>query len=143
MKHPPRRIRVSSHLALLAITILATADPTAVASSPYPPLAIEVDRSSLLVPTRVTYEWTEEGLEVKGRIEKKRNRYGRILGHAEIELLDADGRILSWHSGALQRFNPRRQDPDWASFQTVINPVPSDVVRLRICHSLGAGHCPR
>jgi hypothetical protein len=121
---------------------LVTAGTSGVASPPPGTLAIEVDRSSLLVPARVTYEWTDEGLEVKGRIEKSRDRYGRILGHAEIELLDAKGRILSRHSGTLQHFSPRRKDPDWASFRAVIGAVPSDVVQLRICHALGARQCP-
>lgn len=142
MKHALRGIRALRHLALLTFTVFVTVGASGVASSPPRTFAIELDRSSLLVPTRMTYEWTEEGLEIKGRIEKRRDRYGRILGHAEIELLDAEGRILSRHYGAPQRFSPRRKDPGWASFRTVIETVSSDAVQLRICHALGARRCP-
>lgn len=122
--------------------VLVTAGTSGAASPSPRTLEIELDRSSLLVPTRVTYEWTDEGLEVKGRIEKSRDRYGRILGHAEIELLDSQGRLLSRHSGTLQHFSPRRKDPDWASFRAAIGAVPPDVAQLRICHALGARQCP-
>lgn len=132
------RIRAMSHRVLLVLAIFASTGVSAVASATARVLEIELDRSSPLIPTHVTYKWSQEGLEVEGRIEKKFDRYGRILGHAEIELLDAQGRVLSRHRGALQHFNPRRKDPDWASFRTVIRAVPPTATFLRICHALGS-----
>lgn len=130
--------RTLCFLSLLAFATFTMAGAAGAASSPTRTLSIEVDESSLLVPTHVTYEWTDEGLEIKGRIEKRRARYGRILGHAEIELLDGKGRILSRHSGSLQRFNPRRKDPDWASFQVLIETVPAGATTLRLRHAIGS-----
>jgi hypothetical protein len=128
------RIRYLQFLTLLAFVVSAIASA---ASSTSGTLSIQVEESSLLVPARVSYEWTEKGLKVKGRIEKTRSHYGRILGHAEIELLDARGRVLSRHSGALQGLSPRRKDPDWASFRTLIKTVPADAVTLRVRHITG------
>jgi hypothetical protein len=142
MKHARRRIPALSLLALLICPLLAMATAPDERVFPQRTLAIEVDRSTLLNPTHVSYEWTKDGLEIKGRIEKRGDRYGRILGHAEIELLDAQGHLLSSHRGALQYFNPRSKDPDWASFETVIESVPSNAVKLRICHALGSERCP-
>ena len=135
------RIRGLGHRLLLVLAIFASTGVSAVASTAAGVLEIDLDRSSPLIPTQVTYDWTEDGLEVKGRIEKRPDRYGRILGHAEIELLDVQGRVLSHHRGALQHYNPRRKDPDWASFHIVIADVPFDAAQLRVCHALGARHC--
>jgi len=133
-----------SYRSLLILAFFVTAsEASAVASSGIQPLDVELDKSAPLVPANVTYEWTQAGLEVSGRIEKSRSHYGRILGHAEIELLDAQGRVLSRHRGALQHFNPRRKDPDWASFHEVVKVVPPETVKLRICHAMGSRSCPQ
>jgi hypothetical protein len=105
-------------------------------------LSIQLRESSLLIPTRVSYEWTDKGLKIEGRIEKTRSRYGRIQGHVEIELLDDEERLLSRHSASLRHFSPRRKDPDWASFRTLIETVPSGTEQLRICHAAGDRRCP-
>ena len=136
--HTP--IHALRFLALLISAVFPTVGICDVTSTPPRTLSVEVVESSLLVPTRVTYEWTEKGLEVKGRIEKSRDRYGRILGHVEIELLDGQGRVLSRHSEALLHFSPRRKDPDWASFRALIATVPPDSVQLRLRHAAGTRH---
>jgi hypothetical protein len=124
-------------LLVFAVAAIASAQPPSTGT-----LSIQVKESSLLVPTRVSYEWTDKGLRVEGRIEKTRSRYGRILGHVEIELLDAQGGLLSRHSAALGHFSPRSKDPDWASFRTLIKTVPSGTEQLRICHAVGDRRCP-
>lgn len=132
------RIRYLQLLTLLVFVLSAIASTTSAASSTSGPLSIQVEESSLLVPDRVSYEWTEKGLKVKGRIAKTRSRYGRILGHAEIELLDAQGRVLARKAAALQGFSPRRKDPDWASFQAFIESVPAGTATLRVRHATGS-----
>lgn len=124
--------------ALTLFVLLATGAEAGDASSPPRALAIELDESSLITPADVTYRWTTEGLEIERRVVKRRDRYGRILGHVELDLLDASGRILSHHAAALQRFSPRRKDPDWASFRTLIEAVPPGVARLRVRHRVGS-----
>lgn len=131
------RIRVLTQIALLLITLLAASVPSAAQSLPAKSLAIELDRSSSLVPTGVTYRWTERGLEIKGRIEKRRDRYGRILGHVEIDLLNSEGRILARHSDALEHFSPRRQNPKWAFFRTVIKTDSPNAAQIRVRHAVG------
>ncbi len=133
------RIRSLGPATLLAFAVaaIASAQPPATGT-----LSIQVRESSLLVPTRVSYEWTDEGLMVEGRIEKTRSRYGRIQGHVEIELLDAEGSLLSRHLAALGYFSPRRKDPDWAFFRALIENVPSKTAGLRICHAVGDRRCP-
>lgn len=136
------RIRALRHRLLVILAIFTSTGVSAAASTAGRVLEIELDRTSPLIPTQVTYERTKEGLEVKGRIEKRSDRYGRILGHAEIELLDVQGRVVSRSRGALQHYNPRRKDPDWASFHVVVAGVPFNAVQLRICHALGTRHYP-
>lgn len=131
------RIGVLSQIALWLLTLLATGVTSVVQSLPPKALAIALDRSSSLVPTGVTYRWTERGLEIKGRVEKRRDRYGPILGHVEIDLLDAEGRILARHSDALQHFSPRRQNPNWASFRTVVETHSADVAQICVRHAVG------
>lgn len=135
------RIQALSHRLLMVLAIFAARGLSAGASTSARELEMELDRSSPLIPTQVTYERTQNGLKVKGRIEKKFDRYGRILGHAEIELVDIQDRVLACQHGELQHFNPRRKDPDWASFQTVIDTVPPAAVKLRVCHALGPRRC--
>jgi hypothetical protein len=136
------RIQYLRSLTLLALAVSTLVSAPVAASATARTLAVQIEESTLLVPTRVSYQWSGKGLEVEGRIEKSRDRYGRILGHVEIELLDAEGRLLSRHSAALGHFSPRRKDPDWASFRTLIESVPSETAALRICHTVGARRCP-
>lgn len=96
--------------------------------------------SDMLEPTHLTYEWADGDLIVSGRIEKSHDRYGRILGHVELDLLDNEGKVLAIHSGALTRFSPRRPDPDWASFRTRVEQVPAGVAAIRVRHVIGAWH---
>lgn len=110
MKHALRRIAALSLLALLIGPLFASANSFDEGASPPKTFAIEADQSSSRIPTHVSYGWTAEGLEIKGRIEKRDDHYDRILGHAEIELLDAQGHVLSHYCGALEDFNPRRKD---------------------------------
>jgi hypothetical protein len=136
------RIQSLRSLTLLSLTVSAMVSAPAAASATSRTLAVQIVESTPLVPTRVSYQWSGKGLEVEGRIEKRRDRYGRIVGHVEIELMDDQDRLLSRHSAALQRFSPRRKDPDWASFRALIESVPSETAQLRICHSVGARRCP-
>lgn len=122
---------------LVALPVLAagSAGPAMVGSHPLTVTLVEGPR---LKPTNVRYVWTADGLEVSGRIEKRYDHRGRILGHVDIDLLDAQGAAVGRHSGSLQHFNPTRKNPDWASFRTLIEDVPADVAAIRVQHAVGA-----
>jgi len=126
-----RSVLISIPLSLAVALSAFIADETLAAS---PPLAVELVSSGILAPEDVRYEWTDQGLKINGRIAKRLRRSGRIIGHAEIELLDADGRILVRHAAPLQRFMPRRKNPEWASFHATIPNPPAEVVLIRVRH---------
>lgn len=90
-----------------------------------------------LVPTHLSYVWSAEGLKVQGRVAKSNDYRGRILGHVEVDLLDAQGAVVARHSGGLHRFSPHPKNPDWADFQVLIRVVPADVVAIRVAHGVG------
>jgi hypothetical protein len=123
--------------ALAALPVLAagSAGPAMVGSQTLTVTLVEGPR---LRPINVRYVWTADGLKVSGRIEKRYDHQGRILGHVDIDLLDAEGAVVGRHSGSLQHFSPTRKDPDWASFRTLIEEVPADVAAIRVQHAVGA-----
>lgn len=109
------------------------------------PLSVEIDQPRALVLEKVSSQRTADGIEVSGRVAKRSDHRGRILGHVDITLLDAQGQPLARHVAALQQFSPSRNNPDWAEFSTRIEPVPPGVVGLRITVGLttDSAHRPR
>ena len=96
-----------------------------------------IDQPRSLVLEKVSHQRTANGIEVRGRVAKRPDQRGRILGHMDITPLDAQGQSLARHVATLQQFSPSRQNPDWAGFSTRIEPLPAGVVGLRIGHSVG------
>jgi hypothetical protein len=121
---------------LFAALVLGLAHADAYAAAD-PSLTIEVDQSTRLLPERVVYHRTANGIEVSGRVAKRSDYRGRILGHVHITLLDAQGFTLAEHQAALTGFSPSQKNPDWASFSTRIEPLPAGVQGLRIRHRVG------
>ncbi len=121
---------------LFVLTLVPAAIP-GIGVADGPGLTLTTDTSSPLIPTRVRSAWTERGLELSGRIEKRHNGYGRIIGHVAIDLLDAGGQVIGCHAGALQGFFPSRRNPDWASFRTVLRTVPPGLAGLRVRYAVG------
>jgi hypothetical protein len=101
------------------------------------PLSVEIDQPRSLILERVSYQRTANGIEVSGRVAKQSDRRGRILGHVDITLLDAQGQPLARHVATLQQFSPSRKNPDWAGFSTRIEPLPAGVQGLRVGHRVG------
>jgi hypothetical protein len=101
-------------------------------------LRLEPVEAAGLVPTQVIQERTAGGLEVRGRLEKRTPRHGRILAHVEVVLLDAEGRELARHSAPLTAFGPTRRDPDWARFAARIDQVPEAAVTVRVLPASGS-----
>ena len=134
MRHIPL---VFTLAALTALPALA-AGVVGLPAIPGDDLTVNLVEGPRLIPADVRYRWINGGLEVSGRIQKRQDHYGRILGHVEIELLDAHGGVVGRHSGALQYFSPRRKDPDWAFFRTPIEPVPPRLAAIRVQHAVGA-----
>lgn len=71
-------------------------------------------------------------------MQKRYDYFGRIVGHVNLDLLDADGSLVARHAGALQRFSPSRRNPDWASFYARIEDIPAEVVAIRVEHAVGS-----
>lgn len=122
----------------LIVLPLISAAATCTAATADPSLDVSIDTASRLIPTHVRYAWTERGLELSGRIEKRNNGSRRIIGHVAIDLLDARGRVIGCHSGALQGFSPSRRNPDRASFLTVVTAVPPGLAGIRVRYALGS-----
>jgi hypothetical protein len=101
------------------------------------PLSVEIDQPRSLVLEKISYQRTANGIEVSGRVAKRSDHRGRILGHVDITLLDAQGQPLARHVATLQQFSPSRKNPDWARFSTRIEPLPTGVAGLRLGHSVG------
>lgn len=100
-------------------------------------LRIITEPSGPLVATAVQHAWTDGGLKISGRIEKRSERRGRILGHVEIDLLDAKDAVIATHSTQLQHYVPNRRNPDWANFYTLLQPAPPGLAGIRVRHALG------
>ncbi len=124
---------------LLLAALLATAALPALAhkASHAIPLTFTADTSGSLAPTRLQHDWTADGLKISGRIEKQHIRRGRILGHVELELLDAEGQVLGRHTGSMHHFSPSRRNPDFAAFTATIEQVPDSVTTVRVYHQIG------
>jgi hypothetical protein len=122
--------------ATLAVTLIGSSLlPSAGAAAGR--LAVELDPSHTLTPEDVTYTWVGDALEVSGKVAKAQIRHGRIRGHMDIALLDAQGSVLARHSAALTRHLPNPRDPRQASFDTTIDAVPQDVAVIRVSPSVG------
>ncbi|MGB5737043.1 MAG: hypothetical protein WBM40_21650 [Thiohalocapsa sp.] len=126
-------------LVLLAAVALA---PSALAKTAHDPsaLSIQVDGSVRLTPTDVRYQWQEQTLAISGHIDKRRDYYGRIPGHVNIDLIGDDSRVLRRHSGALGTFSPSKRNPHSAYFRTRVDDVPAGVVQLRVTPATGTWH---
>lgn len=121
---------------LVALPLLAAGSAGSALAGSHP-LTVNLVEGPRLRPINVRYVWTADGLEVSGRIEKRYNHRGRILGHVDIDLLDSEGVVAGRHSGSLQHFSPTRKNPDWASFRTLVQDVPADVTAIRLQHAVG------
>ncbi|MGB5835092.1 MAG: hypothetical protein WBG92_24335 [Thiohalocapsa sp.] len=133
----------STFLCIILLIILAAspsvfARPTGKDSA----WSIDLDGSARLTPAEVTYHREDGTVEVDGRIEKRRDYYGRIAGHVDIELLNADGLVLRRCSSTLRTFSPSRRNPRWASFHKHVKNVPAGVVQIRVTHRVGALKAP-
>lgn len=107
-----------------------------------PALSIQVDGSIRLIPTQIQYRATQTGITVSGWVVKQAERRGRIRGHVDITLVDAQGRPVAEYQAAFRRFSPSRKNPDRASFSTHIEPLDAGVTGLRVRYDAGGwpGH---
>lgn len=128
---------------ILAVLISAPACAAVTAGAPATAtqgLRLVAVQDHRFIPTDLTYASTAEGIEIQGRIRKRDDHRGRILGHAEVDLLDAQGGVVAHHPVALTHFNPTRKNPDWASFHAVITDLPVGVATIRVQHLVGTHH---
>jgi hypothetical protein len=97
-----------------------------------------IDAGHDLTPAGIQVVPDNGALDVSGRIEKRYDHRGRIRGHVDVQLLDADGRVLAGRSTALTHFSPSRKDPHHAYFQLHLDQVPPAAVAVRVSHRVGA-----
>jgi hypothetical protein len=101
-------------------------------------LPIRLDQGPRLTLSEVTATRTNGELLVSGRVEKRFDQRGRILGHVDLDLVDASGNLVARHVGALSYFSPARHNPDYAEFEAVIEGVPDNVAAIRVRHTVGS-----
>ena len=98
---------------------------------------VRLDQGPRLELTDVSATRTNGDILVTGRVEKRFDQRGHILGHVDLDLIDASGNLVARHTGALSYFSPARHNPDYARFETVIDSVPDDVAAIRVSHRVG------
>jgi hypothetical protein len=126
-------------IAARSALLLAATLGVAVAADAFAGDAIDIviDAGHDLTPAGIEIVRDNGALDVSGRIEKRYERRGRIQGHVDVQLLDADGRVLVGRSTALTHFSPSRKDPHHAYFQMRLDQVPADVAAVRVSHRVG------
>jgi hypothetical protein len=99
------RAKMLLFTALLLGLVQSHADPQ---PGDAPPLSVEIDQPRSLVLEKVSSQRTANGIEVSGRVAKRSDHRGHILGHVDITLVDTQGQPLARHVAALEQFSPSR-----------------------------------
>lgn len=99
---------------------------------------VVIDAGHDLTPAGIQVVSYDGALDVSGRIEKRYDHRGRIRGHVDVQLLDADGRVLAGRSTALTHFSPSRKDPHHAYFDLHLDQVPPEATAVRVSHRVGS-----
>lgn len=130
-----QRITAAPSALLLAATLGVAFAADAVAGDA---IDVVVDSGHDLTPAGIEIVRDNGALDVSGRIEKRYDHRGRIRGHVDVQLLDADGRVLAGQSTALTHFSPSRKDPHHAYFQLHLDQVPPEATAVRVSHRVGS-----
>ncbi len=100
-------------------------------------LKLFIDDTTPVIPTDVTYRLLPEGLEVEGWVEKRSPHTGRMHGHVEVRLLDDTGSVLAQKDASMIRYSPTRNNPQKASFSTLVPDVPDGTAAIEVAHRVG------
>jgi len=97
---------------------------------------IETVDSRLARPTGIHVQVTDQGVEVKGKVQRKGPKSLSLRGHVDVELLDALGRVLVTKIWSIRhRSGPARNDNN-QDFSVVL-PLPGvEEYSVRVRHSI-------
>ena len=104
---------------------------------PGEPIQVIIESGNGLTPAGISAKRQNGALEVSGRVEKRYDRRGRIRGHVDVQLLDAQGKVLAERSTALIHLMPSRRNPDYATFLLRLEDVPGEAAAVRVSHREG------
>jgi hypothetical protein len=102
-----------------------------------PDLTLDLDQTRLLIPVDVRFERMGNGVLIEGTMVKRAERRGRLLGHAHVQVLSAEGQVLTAREAPLTNFRPSARNPDQGDFTARIDPLPAGSRVLRIEYDAG------
>lgn len=96
---------------------------------------VEIVESRLATPKEIHVQETDQGVKVEGILQRRGHLSIKIRGHVDVELLDANGQVLSRattvvapQSGSAEHDHSRR-------FSALL-PKPSAAYKVRVVHGL-------
>ena len=97
-------------------------------ADPLHPISVETIGTSLAYPTQVHVQQTDQGLEIKGKLKRKRHNNQSLRGHMDVDLIGTAGKVLE---SVKVLISPRRG--------SLKHDHESEKFSVRISHILG-GH---
>ncbi|MCF6282059.1 MAG: hypothetical protein L3J28_07585 [Candidatus Polarisedimenticolaceae bacterium] len=132
-----------SNITILTVSFVATilsAPAFAQSEQPGYGLSVMTEKTARGRPADIIYGKTADGFQVKGAV-RSRFHNGRIRGHVDIELADADGKILKAGIAKLRRIHYSNKHQHRATFKALFDGIPPHATVLRIRHHVGTkGH---
>ena len=116
------------------------ASSTIIAKEPLdctPSIPVETVGSRLAYPTNIHARVTVQGVEVNGKLKRKRYTRRGLGGHVDVELLDPSGRILESELQSIP-YRPGSVKHDRKRYFSAVLPVPkTNQYSVRIQHHIG------
>ena len=101
-------------------------------------LTIVTENSIRAHPAEITYSVIRDRFEVQGVV-RSRFHNGRILGHVDVALVDANGAVLESGRSELQKIHhANKHHQHRLDFKVLFNKLPADATTLRVRHHIGA-----
>jgi len=124
-------------LALSNCATFSTSAPEKVVTSVQNGYQIETIASQEAYPSGIQVKPVENGLQISGRVTHNLHQAIRIRGHVEIELLDANNKIVKQITVPLKHQSGLAKRQHYSSFSVIIPDTESKEYRIRIRHHIG------
>ena len=106
---------------------------------PLHPIPVETVDSRLAYPTKVHVQVTDAGLEIKGKLKRKRHNNQSLRGHVDVAVIDSAGKVLESKKVSISpRKGSSKHDHD-RDFSTVLALPEGEEYSVRVSHTVG-GH---
>lgn len=132
--------RITALVSGVAFVFLGTAALTIIAKEPLDisaSIPVETVGSRLAYPTNIHVRVTVQGVEVKGKLKRKRYTRRGIVGHVDVELLDPTGRILESELQSIP-YRPGSAKYDRKRYFSAVLPTPeTNQYSVRVKHHIG------